>query len=171
MIANVLLCLRSWRPCLGASPAEKLPPFPCRETHPPSSSPPTFRPIFCCCTKEGSRPSQQHALLAQGDCFCSGLCGCIAMTGNAHADCNWGYGETVARLTQDQKVGNSNLSAFYILVRKGPGLGSRLRCATTPRNGAVAHPNNQTNAETRDRTGTGSADFSKLIRKFQAGGV
>ena len=75
------------------------------------------------------------------------------MTCNAHADCNWGYGATVARLTPDQKVGNSNLSSIICLVRKGPGVSSRLRGATTPREGAVAHTNNQTNADTRDRTG------------------
>ena len=63
------------------------------------------------------------------------------------------YGATVARLTPDHKVGTSNLSALTFLVRKGPGVGSRLRCATMPREGAVTHTNNQTNAETRDRTG------------------
>ena len=82
-----------------------------------------------------------------------GLCVCIAMTCNAHADCNLGYGATVARLIQDQKVGTSNLSALIFLVRKCPDVGSRLRCATMPREGAVAHTNNQTNAETRDQTG------------------
>ena len=81
------------------------------------------------------------------------LCVCVAMTFNAHAGCNLGCGATVARLIQDQKVGTSNLSALIFLVRKCPDVGSRLRCATMPRAGAVAHTNNQTNAKTSDRNG------------------
>ena len=59
----------------------------------------------------------------------------------------WGYGATVARLTPDQKVGSSNLSALIFSMA----LHEMLPCSSLEH--CLENIASTNNAETRDRTG------------------
>ena len=60
---------------------------------------------------------------------------CARFASRWEAKTQWGYGATAARLTPDQKVGSSNLSALIFPTMRFPGCGLEIPCQ-----GARAHP-------------------------------